>query len=299
MSNTDTEFNTEQLEQLSGANQRRSFCPSEVKAVNREEQEILHLISTGARDRMGDVVTPKGAYLKNYKKNPVVLMDHDYSLGSIIGRSVHIEVDDKGVWSRTRFRDTPLALEAFNLAAESLGGWSIGFAPMKSHSIKQGKEDGCPICTELWEQLSEGKEAGDYVPGSWGQHFKQWELLEYSAVAIPANQEIVNNAVQRGLVSEANVCKFFVQDSKQPEPRVDETPADGPTAEKASTENSAAEGSDEQAPREPLVDPEVVRELATPTLQRIDRMFDRAAAARAANDILARTLHGEGKGVSR
>jgi hypothetical protein len=46
--------------------------PSEVKAINRDEREVLHLISTKARDRGGDIVEPKGAVLKNFKRNPVV-----------------------------------------------------------------------------------------------------------------------------------------------------------------------------------------------------------------------------------
>ena len=99
-----------------------------LKAVNDETKEILHLITTGSRDRAGDIVSPTGARLKNYRKNPVVLVNHDYRVESIIGRSVHIEAGDDGLYSRTRFLDTPLARDAFALAKEKLGGWSIGFS---------------------------------------------------------------------------------------------------------------------------------------------------------------------------
>ena len=63
----------------------------EVKAVNEEEREVLHLISTKARDRAGDIVNPKGLDLKNFKKNPVVLVNHDYRVESIIGKAVVVE----------------------------------------------------------------------------------------------------------------------------------------------------------------------------------------------------------------
>lgn len=209
--------------------------PSLVKAVNTEEREVLHLISTQSRDRAGDVVEPKGAVLKNYKQNPVVLANHDYQIESILGRSVMIDATEEGLWTRTKFRDTPLAEAAFRLTAEKLGGWSIGFRPMKHHSIKQGKDEKCKVCSEIFEALAEGKEPGDWVPGAWGMHFRQWELLEYSSVAIPMNQDIVNNAVQRGLVTERHAPLFFRSEPSPAPPPADVADAsDGSNAEPVS-----------------------------------------------------------------
>jgi len=213
--------------------------PSLVKAISDEDREVLHLISTKARDRMGDIVDSKGANIKNFKRNPVVLANHHYSIESILGRSVFIDATDEGLWTRTKFRETPLADTAFQLTKERLGGWSIGFSPTKRHSIKQGKDLECPTCTELWEQLADGKEAGDWVEGSFGAHFTAWELLEYSSVAIPANQDIVNNAVQRGLCPEALVGQFFKTQQAIP---TSEVAADGPTVEPATETYQMSEG---------------------------------------------------------
>lgn len=249
---------------------RQESVVAHVKAVNREDREILHLITTGARDRAGDVVTPKGAQLKNYRKNPVVLVNHDYRVESVIGRAVHIDVAKDGIWARTKFLDTPVAESAFNLAAESLGGWSIGFKPMKGHSIGQGADDKCPVCTEIFSELAEGKKPGDRVPGTWGQHFLTWELLEYSSVAVPMNQEIVNNAVQRGLVPETHVETFFnITQGAKSVPSI-ETEPDPPV------EKTAAK---------PTVDPAIVQRIAAPALKRIDDIFARAEAASRAREI--------------
>lgn len=172
------------MEHLAPNYMRCGFVP-EVKASNKTEREVLHLISTASVDRAGDIVRPSGANVENYMKNPVVLRNHSYATEDIIGRSVALEITEDGIFARTKFRDSEVGQDAFNLASERLGGWSIGFRPEKYESIKDAK----------------------------GQHkgfdFQQWELLEYSQVPIPMNQDAVNNAIKRGLVHEANVSLFF------------------------------------------------------------------------------------------
>jgi len=51
---------------------------SEVKSVEGE-RALNVTITTNDVDRSGDIVEPKGAKLANFKKNPVVLMAHNYS----------------------------------------------------------------------------------------------------------------------------------------------------------------------------------------------------------------------------
>jgi hypothetical protein len=197
----------------------------EVKAVNVDEREVLHRITSRARDRMNDVVEPKGLDLKSFKANPVVLVNHDYSVESVIGRSVMLDVNKEEIGSRTKYMDTPLADASMKLAMAKLGGWSIGFAPTARHSVKAGKELKCKSCMERFDELTEGKEPGDYVEGMYGIHYTGGSLMEYSSVAIPANQEIVNEAVRSG-VPEAMVTKFF----NVTEERIEvSTPAGGPT----------------------------------------------------------------------
>ena len=163
----------------------RCAVTPEVKATNGKSREVLHLISNAAVDRAGDVVEPGGIDVANFLKNPIVMVDHDYRTEKIIGKSVSTEVNEDGMFSRTRFRDTPLAKDAYSLASEGIGGWSIGFRPIEYESRKDEK--------------------GNFK----GFHFKRVELLEYSFVAVPMNQEVVAACVQRGLVHDGTVSTLF------------------------------------------------------------------------------------------
>ncbi|MHC4745028.1 MAG: hypothetical protein ACYS8Z_24185, partial [Planctomycetota bacterium] len=51
---------------------------SEDTKVDAEERTVTAVISTGAIDRDGEVLLPKGVVLEAYLKNPVVLWAHDY-----------------------------------------------------------------------------------------------------------------------------------------------------------------------------------------------------------------------------
>jgi len=166
-------------------NYMRAAVEQTVKAKNPMTREVLHLITTARPDRAGDVVEPGGAQVDSYLLNPVVMADHHYSFEKIVGRAVSLEIKEDGIYARTQFRDTPLGEAAFKLAAEGLGGWSIGFRPIEYDNIK----------------ATEGT--------SRGYRFKKWELLEYSIVAIPMNPDIVSSAIQRGLVGADMADVFF------------------------------------------------------------------------------------------
>ena len=189
----------------------RAACAQVVKAANPENREILHLITTASTDRAGDVVEPLGGDTTAFMRNPIVMADHHYSISTVIGRATTVYTDESGMWARTRFRDTPLAQDAFRLAAEGLGGWSIGFRPTDYHSVREGAKAECPSCARRWGEMTKDKTPGDYVPGSYAMHFRAWELLEYSSVAIPMNQDIVNDAIKRGLVRPEHLLAFFSQ----------------------------------------------------------------------------------------
>jgi len=181
------------------------FCTSVVRAVNKDAREVAHLITTSRTDRAGDIVEARGADLSNYMRHPVVMANHSYKIEDIIGRAVSLTVEDGGIFARTKYRDTPLAKDAFNLAAEDLGAWSIGFRPMKFKAIKDEK---------------------GFTKGF---NFTEWEMLEYSQVAVPMNPDIVQNALSKGLVSEANVNVFFraldpVKPSKEASDRTNADP---------------------------------------------------------------------------
>lgn len=235
---------------------QRAFVHQEIKAINKDRMEVLHLISTPATDRAGDIVEPMGADLANFVgRNPIVMVNHSYDFPKdAIGKALMVEVTDKGLLARTKFFDKPLARDAFALIQEGVGGWSIGFRPKKYEAIRDDKG----ILR--------------------GFHFKQWELLEYSAVAIPMNQEVINNMVKQGLIHPENLC-VFVQGL---ESNISDPPADAaPSEANAATEVWAP--SPEQYAR-------VVRAARRKQIEKIGRamsdIVNRYEAGRAIQDVV-------------
>ena len=176
--------------------QIRQWCVPEIKDVDESKRKVTHLISTAALDRGGDIVNVDGWDLRNYRKNPVVLVDHDYRVEKIIGAG-KVTSDKQGLWAVTEFADTELAETAFNLHTNGFArAWSVGFSPIKGHPVRDGKEHECDTCS------------GVKQPG-YGMHFLKQELLEYSLVSVPMNPEAVTQAVERGICSKALAPVFF------------------------------------------------------------------------------------------
>jgi hypothetical protein len=64
----------------------------------------------------------------------------------------------------------------------------------------------------------------------WARHYVGWEMLEYSNVAIPANQDIVNNAIARGLITRDLAPQFFQWTERSITPEPAKPAAPGPKA---------------------------------------------------------------------
>lgn len=157
---------------------------SEVKAVEGE-RALNVTITTNDVDRMGDIVEPKGARMVNFKKNPVVLMAHDYQ-GLPIGKAKDLTKTDNGITAKVIFPEEGiygLADTVYNLYKNKfMKAWSIGFMPIKSEEIT-GDDD---------------KDEGSKSCGG-GRRFKVWELLEFSACSVPCNPHALTNMVAKGI----------------------------------------------------------------------------------------------------
>jgi len=173
----------------------RTFCAPEVKLIDTKQRTVTHLITTSSIDRMGDIVEAGGAQVANFMRNPVVMADHDYRIERIIGRAEKIQIESDGIMATTRFHDEGLGAMAFNLVKAGMArAWSIGFRPQKAESIES-------------------------EPGTRsGFRFKIWELLEYSLVAVPANPDVVSNAIAKGLLTAEGALILFRSDPVQPVP---------------------------------------------------------------------------------
>jgi len=152
----------------------------EIKDINVGERTLTALISTGATDRMDEVLDPAGIDLRNFRKNPVVAWAHDYS-ALPIGKALWTRKDPKGIISKVKFAEHPFADEVFNLYKDGfLNAFSVGFIPKES--TKGNTDKGEPWRT-----------------------YTKWELLEYSAVPVPANPEALALAMQKGVVHDDKI----------------------------------------------------------------------------------------------
>jgi len=144
------------------------------KEISDSDRSIVHYISTQDVDRTNEVIDPAIIDDSNYKKNPVVLFSHNYDW--VIGKSLWGKVDSTGYGylSKTQFAKTPLAEEIFSLYKDGfLNSWSIGYRELEPGNF-----------------LSDGTYTYNSI-----------ELLEYSAVSVPANPSALNLSFVKGLKS--------------------------------------------------------------------------------------------------
>ena len=160
---------------------------SEIKAIDETNMELTALVSTNAVDRYREVIDPDGMDAKNFRKNPVVLWAHDYSQPPI-GKALWIKKEGDGIVSKVKFANTPRAKEIFELYKDGfMKAFSIGFIPMETENIPMDD----PMMPEKPQDHKKPRKI-----------YRKWELLEYSAVPIPANPEAVALAVQKGLITD-------------------------------------------------------------------------------------------------
>lgn len=136
-------------------------------------KEVWFVASTPASDRYGDVVDQSWR-LENYRANPVVQADHEYSVKETVGRGM-VKIEDGilmlGVekWSRKA--------SAQDLKADVDDGIihavSVGFRPGRSVARASLEKD------------------HPYFSDQFGYVHYDNELLEVSIVAIPANPEAI------------------------------------------------------------------------------------------------------------
>jgi HK97 family phage prohead protease len=143
-----------------------------------EPRTVVARISTTAVDRDGDVVLPSGLKLQEYRKNPVVLLNHDN--GSLpIGKALSVQRDRDTVVAKVQFAERPAEhpegaewvpdtiLSLFK--QKVLRAFSVGFMPLDMRDANE----------------KDRKKFGDHVR----RVITDWNLLEFSVVPVPANQD--------------------------------------------------------------------------------------------------------------
>lgn len=157
-------------------------APSVVADVDFDSvsQSALFTISTASTDRDGDVVVPEGCLkrIKTYQANPIVLFDHGAFPLPIglsedpVTKTCTVNVQPDRITGRVFFHCKTLeSSQVCSLvAAKVLRGASIGYKGIKGKSINPQKKNG-------------------------GTLFEEWELVEWSVVPVPCNQDALLTAL--------------------------------------------------------------------------------------------------------
>src|SRR5918992_780730 len=160
---------------LSDAPLLRKWGQGQVRAAESDRgEQMTFVISTDEVDRHGDVITPEGWRLESYLRNPVFLWAHDYAR-PVIGRAVSVWQETHSLLARMEFAPTDFAQEVALLYRHSYqNGVSVGFRPIRFEERRQEKT-GAFLGIRILEQ----------------------ELLEVSAVPVPANRSALRDERRR------------------------------------------------------------------------------------------------------
>jgi hypothetical protein len=156
---------------------------SAVPSINTAKMCASVVISTPTPDRSEDVMEPLGVVLDNYRRNPVVYLDHGFYLPTPVAKSedregnLSVTVLDDRIEATSYFdASIPESAQVFDLiAANFLRSASINFTPLEA----------------------EYRTADVTDRGRPGMHITSWELLEWSWVGIPDNPEAVVKLLEK------------------------------------------------------------------------------------------------------
>lgn len=141
-----------------------------------EKKSFKFKLSVQTPDRSNDIVAVAGIKLNNYMENPVVLFNHQQELLPI-GTGDDLEVQGDVLFGEVTFHEaTQLSKDVATLVEQGvLRAVSIGFLPLKVETY--------PITEEM-------RKTGSYYPyTNTVRVIQESELIEFSIVAVPANQE--------------------------------------------------------------------------------------------------------------
>ncbi len=152
--------------------QRFSVCRA---VAPNEDRPLTVVASDESPDRLGDVVRAGGWDLDAYKHNPVFLWAHDYTR-TPIGRCSWVGVDGAKLMATVEFAPTAFTREVELLYRQRfLRAVSVGFRA-REFSFRKSRDGSVD-----------------------GVEYTKQELLELSAVPVPANPHALAKALEGGL----------------------------------------------------------------------------------------------------
>jgi HK97 family phage prohead protease len=166
----------------------RKSLSAELTIDESDERTVLATISTIDIDRDGEVLLPSGVNLKEFRRNPVILYQHDS--GAIpIGQATDVKISGAGVAAKIKFAQRPDSLpETVEWTPDTL--WSL---------VKEG----VLRAFSVGFLVNESRAASSKDIEQFGEQVKRviskWTIIEVSLVTIPANPAAVAVAVSKSL----------------------------------------------------------------------------------------------------
>jgi len=148
----------------------------QIKDVDETDHSFWAIASTDEIDRDADTIQPDAWDLKNFKKNPVIPLFHNYHEFPV-AKADKIKVEDKKLMFKPQFAVEihESAKVAYQLYTGGyMSAFSVGFIPKEwtDETRKDGRS---------------------------GRNYTKVELLEISAVVVPANANALTEARGKGI----------------------------------------------------------------------------------------------------
>ena len=147
-----------------------------IEKANDEEASFWAIGSTKSEDRDGDIISPDAWDFKNFKKNPVIPLFHDYH-SFPVAKADKIKIENGQLMFKPIFavKENPQAQIAYSLYKGGyMNAWSVGFLPQE------------------WKDVTRKN-------GRMGRDYTKVELLEISAVVVPSNPNALALARSKGI----------------------------------------------------------------------------------------------------
>lgn len=161
---------------------------TKVERVESDKRVIRFVCSTDGVKRDGNRLRNDGWDLESFSKNPVMLWSHDYSqppVGSWEDWKVVKDGEESALVMTARFADYDFAQTVYKLYVDGhMRAVSIGWTPLEYDKLED--------------------DDGNFV----GFDFLKNELLECSAVPIPADPDALMQATARGLITGEELDRF-------------------------------------------------------------------------------------------
>jgi hypothetical protein len=188
-------------------------------STTNSQPTLDFISSTATLDRYHEIIEPAGWRLDSYRRNPVFQNAHNY--GDILftlGKALITEIrtvpreepnclstpnsrPSTCLYQRIQFATdvNPIARIAYGLyKGRFLNAVSVGFVPIRWEDSKGARRD-----VLRHPRPSDGRGAGGEGPR---RRYLEQELLEVSAVAIPANPDALALGLKSGAVTKADLA---------------------------------------------------------------------------------------------